>query len=1037
MAASTRSSRHLGQRPESPGCVTIFGAGIAGLTAAHELAERGFRVQVWEPFPDPRDPRRGLAVGGMARTQWSQVDWLDDDGDDGDASSRARASRASKHGPRRIPLPAPPPSGKAGPPYHRTRPIVPLLGTLYVCDPAWAPGLLLDAEPLVVEEGQQQDAAGTLSELEERARRRRAVEEEIRDRLRQPGSIEVLLVGLTRLGPQERAERIQYTADYLLGNARKPLEPRFDVEQQTYCVRVKKRTIVFPMREPEVNHPDTTAVVNHYPDTGSPQAYLLFREWRPGRIYGLSPAGKIDAMAVIDSFFDALLASGCSSAYVEVTTRSTTLLSLEDRRARVNAVRNQLAETLKERGIVLGIASSKGGWLNLPATIKRQTTTVQVNLMFVQLADTNHELPSRAVASISFRARERWLPGEHGHRFFPAFYHHVFDTMKRTPLLETVEKPSLAREQERAVGMSRTSELRYVETGRTLFDNLKPTTSHALAFAGQRPSVLPRRRIRSFRELEDHLRVFFSSEAEGGFEADPRDTTFFALKIFQYLTSSQERRKDYEQLSWWEYIEGDGYGPKFRELLQRWPQALVAMNAKSADARTNGTTTVQILLDMLRIESDGYRDGILKGPTNEAWLEPWRRYLEAQGVEFIHGEIEGFEVRTLEDRRVVWPQVACYEPRYPMNEHYEPQLMPGYFVLALPAYEAARIARLYRKALEAYPGLANEDSDLARTAGIDTSGLFDERGRALPLQGDGNAEFRHYAGIQFYFDQDVLWLDGQVYHPSSAWGLTSVSQARFWEDKMDWEHGYRGVLSVIIADWKTPSPFTGKPASEHKPHELAIEVWRQLKEGLQGPRPLLHRGAGAGFDSLPDPIYWHLDDNLEYREKDGGGGSAGEKSVGKYYNKSPFHIVPPGKWRTLPGELDAEGYGVENGFVVCGMFTKTHTRIPSMEAANESARHAVNAILRHSEYTGSNTACDVWSPEEREVDDFAWMKDLDRRLRVRANPLPHFTQIFGFDRLVREALRGGARDPFDPVNLWWSVTRWLTSFRPPTPGARS
>jgi len=40
--------------------VAVFGAGIAGLTAAHELSERGFSVDVFES---------GGAVGGLAATQ--------------------------------------------------------------------------------------------------------------------------------------------------------------------------------------------------------------------------------------------------------------------------------------------------------------------------------------------------------------------------------------------------------------------------------------------------------------------------------------------------------------------------------------------------------------------------------------------------------------------------------------------------------------------------------------------------------------------------------------------------------------------------------------------------------------------------------------------------------------------------------------------------------------------------------------------------------------------------------------------------------
>ena len=39
--------------------VAVFGGGVAGLSAAHELAERGFRVRVYE---------RKLVLGGKARS---------------------------------------------------------------------------------------------------------------------------------------------------------------------------------------------------------------------------------------------------------------------------------------------------------------------------------------------------------------------------------------------------------------------------------------------------------------------------------------------------------------------------------------------------------------------------------------------------------------------------------------------------------------------------------------------------------------------------------------------------------------------------------------------------------------------------------------------------------------------------------------------------------------------------------------------------------------------------------------------------------
>jgi hypothetical protein len=93
-----------------------------------------------------------------------------------------------------------------------------------------------------------------------------------------------------------------------------------------------------------------------------------------------------------------------------------------------------------------------------------------------------------------------------------------------------------------------------------------------------------------------------------------------------------------------------------------------------------------------------------------------------------------------------------------------------------------------------------------------------------------------------------------------------------------------------------------------------------------------------------------------------------------------------------------------------------------MEAANESARHAVNAILRHRKTAGATnnqfhgSFCDVWSPEDREVDDLQFFRDLDKKLYAKGSP--HVLEVLEADRLAKNLLRGGIRDPLDPL-------RWL------------
>jgi len=60
-----------GGNPRFLASVNIYGAGIAGLSAAHELMERGFKVRIVEPDramgPDGSE---GPAIGGLARNQY-------------------------------------------------------------------------------------------------------------------------------------------------------------------------------------------------------------------------------------------------------------------------------------------------------------------------------------------------------------------------------------------------------------------------------------------------------------------------------------------------------------------------------------------------------------------------------------------------------------------------------------------------------------------------------------------------------------------------------------------------------------------------------------------------------------------------------------------------------------------------------------------------------------------------------------------------------------------------------------------------------
>lgn len=979
--------------PASPNCVTVFGAGIAGLTVAHELVERGFQVQVWERDIDDRRPERGCDVGGLARTQWAAVNWpsevsLDNIAPDDLEPFHERPARPITHIPKRI--------------YFR-----------------WTDGIP-KIESLDTPAGK---------EFSEYLESRLTEFDHLKD-----VEITVRAAGVSDLPPATRKQRVGLGVRDMLTRLKHPLVA-LNTDDACLTFRFKillpgprdsgPRECRIQIRVDESANADASDITFYFRDEqgGAIGAPLHAKgSWMPGAPDQVD--GALKALATIAE------QDHQPDVYMEVAIRNWDRMSDGERGHRemiLMAVVNSVRDFANANPVgVRATTVTKRGQLHEFSLISTEDESKRVRLLVAPIAELpypKHEPTSGDLQIVvSFRPRERWLPGEHGYRFFPSFYHHVFDTMKRTPLLDVQAKTAYAISQERAVGFREPEPVEYIETGRTVYDNLQPTSSHVLALSnGQRPSQLSRSAIRSFEELREYLRILFGGKDAVGFGLGPRDVSRITLKLLQFATSCDARRKDYEKDSFWDFVGGDELSQEGKELVERWPKALVAMSGKECDARTQWVPLIQLLLDQARL--DGYRDGTLKGPTSEAWLTPWRRYLEAQGVEFIHGELIGFTRLTEEKTKAsrVWPKVQCYDPRYGGKA---PPLHPGYFVLAVSADEAQRLAQDYLKEAPPKKGAdEGEVSDFARIAALQVPA----HDRPIPAAKKDN--FRDFAGIQFYFAEDVYWIDGHVYYPETPWGLTSVSQARFWQDKMDWEHGYRGVLSVIIGSWETPDedPIYGrKKASECSPSELARRVWNQIKEAIQE-KTLVRRSPAAGrfvrrsgAHELPEPLYFHLDQNLEHR-----------KDPDHFINHAPFFVALPGHFENRPGDLE-HGYRVENGFVIAGQYTKTHTRLPCMEAANESGRHAVNAILQHliehkvKGHELHRSLCDIWNPEDREIDDLAFWKELDARLCERG--VPHLLDVIDLASFSDNALRGGPNDPFDPVRLLAHLSKMAQAF---------
>lgn len=547
---------------------------------------------------------------------------------------------------------------------------------------------------------------------------------------------------------------------------------------------------------------------------------------------------------------------------------------------------------------------------------------------------------------VTLQLEEYIVPGEHGFRYFPSFYRHVFDTMQRIPL--PVESGSDGREYEHA--------------RLSVLDNLVPTRTMWLAAAkGRGESIeFPRKRPGSLREAVDRIK-----DALGKLGYTAADIAQLSLKLFKYMTSSPARREEYEQISWWDFIEGDQLSPRARQHMDTAPEILGAMVARQSDARTLGSVTVQLLLD--QIEARERTDATLVGPTTLAWFRPWRKYLAYRGVQFRCGTLIDFEV----EGDKVLPVV-----KLPDGKRETPETgYKDYYILAVPLPELVDVGGggLAGKFLDAVSGLSGDVSDFTKIQEMNVPNWNDrEQGREGPLQ--------HLVGIQYYLRVDDRGAaPGHTLYVDSPWRLSSISQPQFWSinelpgyffpEYATTNNIYQGILSVDIGNLRDGGDGY-KPAWECTRQEIAEETYRQIRA--------VHRPGER--DRLLPPWFCHIDQSLIF----------GEISKKPEKNTSPYLVNLPEQWACRPGTPGK--YQLQTGrWVLAGTHMKTYTRLTTMEAANESARHAVNAILddivdlpnergelQYREWTPDR--CLVVDPEKNEHPDLRWFQEVDEKL---------------------------------------------------------
>ena len=367
------------------------------------------------------------------------------------------------------------------------------------------------------------------------------------------------------------------------------------------------------------------------------------------------------------------------------------------------------------------------------------------------------------------RGGRRDLPGEHGFRFFPGFYHHVPDTMRRIPF------------------------------GRgTVGDHLASATSGKFLRAGERadgfifgigPDPIQLLTVDGLRRyLLDNL---------AGRTVPPHELAYFVERLLVFVTSCDERRLgQWEKVSWWDFVGAASRSKEYQRVLAAGlTRSLVAAKETLASTRTIGNMGEAFVLNIMGRGNDGALDRVLDLPTNEAWINPWMRHLRGLGVRFVHGQrLLRYDVGGGRIRGAWLADGAGRRTRVDAD----------WFVSAMPV-ERVR-PTLTRDVFRLDPSLRRLDELFTDwMVGIQ---YFLKKPVDIV---HGHITFLDAPWALTALTQGQFWEDRTIAHD---YGDGTV----------------KDILSVDISNWNAPGILRTKTAKRSTPREIAQEVFAQIRE---------------------------------------------------------------------------------------------------------------------------------------------------------------------------------------------------------------
>lgn len=465
--------------------------------------------------------------------------------------------------------------------------------------------------------------------------------------------------------------------------------------------------------------------------------------------------------------------------------------------------------------------------------------------------------------------------------------------------------------------------------GRTADQNLQTASQIAIAQDGKPLYFMTSSAPKTLQEWIEAIRLVIEDPSLGLTVSEARH---FLRKILCFLGSGPTRRlTELERTSWWDYIDAPTHSDQYKKILGRGlSQSLVAMKPEKASALTVGAMFVQIVLNII---SGKKADRVLNAPTNDAWIDPWEQQLIAPPFNVVINKRHTVKAINYDATNNVIKSVNVLDSGGTLQTFGTPA---DYYISAVPVDILQHDPSLFPQSFKRAAGLSRPPSTGDTDDGVD------------------KLDTDWMNGVLFYLNRDVSRVKGHVIYADSKWALTSISQRQFWRSDFPWACVGNGqvkdILSTIISDWHTAGDkAVPKRADQCTEPEIIQEAWAQAKAHLA-------QSGGNGPITDADLVTAFLDPAIIF---DGG-------------------VVSDNKERLLINTRDSRQHRPKAttlipNFFVSSDYVLTETDLACMEAANESARHAVNGILTASGST--EVPCKIQPLQEPLL--FKYFQDID------------------------------------------------------------